>query len=61
MSCFNLFKCQIAGLGMFTCGKPVSKSAFGGDPSEMSYVCMYVYIYIYRYICELYPWGGLGQ
>ena len=41
MSCFNLFKMPDSWAGYFTFEKPVSKSAFGGDPKEVSYVCVY--------------------
>ena len=40
MSCFNLFKMLDSWAGYFTFEKPVSKSAFGGDPNEVSYVYM---------------------
>ena len=59
MSCLNLLKMPDCWAGYFTFEKPVSQSAFGGDPNEMSYVCVYIYIYIererdiniYIYIC----------
>ena len=49
MNCLNLLKMPDSWAGYFIFEKPVSKSAFGGDPNEA--MC----------ICELYPWDGLEQ
>ena len=40
MSCFNLFKMPDCWAGYFAFEKPVARSAFGGDPNEVSYVYM---------------------
>ena len=40
VSCFDLFKMPDCWSGYFTFEKPVARSAFGGDPNEVSHVYM---------------------